>query len=77
MRECTMERSDKYKVNVDGKTGLITHKEDESVFGVEMPYAMKLFIQEMQGMNIAPRLIMDEQHENQDVFEHIENNFKL
>ena len=77
LKESIMDRSDKYKVNVDEKTGLLTSKEDETVFGVEMPYAMKLFIQEMQGMNIAPRLIMDEQHENQDVFEHIENNFKL
>ena len=43
---------DKYSVLVDEKTGLIDYKDDCSKVKVEMPYAMKLLLQELQAMSI-------------------------
>ena len=62
MRESIMERSDAFKVQVDKKTGLISYddkREDKNM--VSLPYCMKLLLQELQSMSIAPRLVTQTQ----------------
>ena len=78
LRESMMERSDKYDVNINDKTGLISNgEESEDIVNVRMPYAMKMLIQELQTMSIAPRLITNNSVENPMVHEFIESGFKL
>ena len=64
MRESVMERSDSFNVQVDKKTGLISYdnkKEDKDM--INIPYCMKLFLQELETMAIAPRIVT-ETHQN-------------
>ena len=68
LRESMMERSDKYSVLVDEKTGLIDYNDDSQKVNVEMPYAMKLLIQELQTMSINARLITNKDIPNPAVF---------
>ena len=77
LRESMMERSDKYEVNIDKTTGLISKEESENDVRVQIPYAMKMLLQEIQTMSIAPRLITNDSIENPYVHEFIEQGFKL
>jgi len=78
LQESTMERSDKYSVNIDQRTGLIASgEESDDIVNVNMPYAMKMLLQELQTMSIAPRLITTNSVENPYVHEFIEQGFKL
>jgi len=77
LRESMMERSDKYEVNIDRNTGLISNEESENDTKVALPYAMKMLLQEIQTMSIAPRLITSDSIENPHVHEFIENGFKI
>jgi len=77
LRESMMERSDKYEVNIDRKSGLISKGETVDDDKVQMPYAMKMLLQEIQSMSIAPRLITDTNIENPYVHEFIQEGFKL
>jgi DNA-directed RNA polymerase II subunit RPB2 len=86
LRESMMERSDKYEVNIDNRTGLISkgdgggdgdEGEDSNDIKVEIPYAMKMLLQEIQTMSIAPRLVTDTSIENPHVHDFIEQGFKL
>ena len=70
-----MDRSDKYSVQVDASSGLIDYKDNDSIkYQVQMPYAMKLLIQELQTMCIYPRLVVDIPIPNKPVFQHLLNN---
>ena len=77
LNESMMERSDKYEVNIDRKSGLISKGETVDDDKVKMPYAMKMLLQEIQSMSIAPRLITDTNIENPYVHEFIQEGFKL
>ena len=60
LNESMMERSDAFKVQVDTKTGLISYDdktEDKTM--VKIPYCMKLLLQELESISIAPRLVTD------------------
>ena len=69
-----MERSDKYKVQIDNKNGLITYDDKiESKRMVQLPHAMKLLIQELESMSVAARLITEDSV-NEDIFNELHKN---
>ncbi|MBF76247.1 hypothetical protein CMK20_18965 [Candidatus Poribacteria bacterium] len=59
LNESVMERSDKYKVQIDNKTGLISYNDinAEDKKSINLPYSMKLLLQELETMAIGARLI--------------------
>ena len=74
LNESMMERSDKYKVQIDNKTGMISHDEiGENKKMVNMPYAMKLLIQELESMGVGARLITEDSV-NEDIFKELHKN---
>jgi DNA-directed RNA polymerase II subunit RPB2 len=78
LNESVMERSDKYSVQINENSGFINYEEDnEDNYNVQMPYSMKLLLQELQCMGIGPRLDINQDIENPAVHDFVENNFKL
>jgi len=74
LNESVMERSDKYKVQIDNKTGMISYDDNqESKRMVKMPHAMKLLIQELESMGVGARLITEESV-NEDIFSELHKN---
>jgi len=75
MKESFMERSDAYKMQIDNKSGLLSYddKKEDKVM-VDLPYCMKLLIQELQTMSLAPRLITDTNINNVPVFKFLYEN---
>jgi len=75
MKESFMERSDAYKMQIDNKSGLLSYddKKEDKVM-VNLPYCMKLLIQELQTMSLAPRLITDTNINNVPVFKFLYEN---
>tara|TARA_Y100000996_G_scaffold163831_1_gene127324 strand:+ start:617 stop:1381 length:765 start_codon:yes stop_codon:yes gene_type:complete len=74
LNESVMDRSDKYKVQVDKKTGLISYDtNNESKCMVQLPYSMKLLIQELESMAISTKLIT-EQEINHVIFNDMKKN---
>ena len=74
LNESVMERSDKYKVQIDNKNGLITYDDKiESKRMVKLPHAMKLLIQELESMSVGARLITEESV-NEDIFNELHKN---
>ena len=73
LNESMMERADKYSVQIDKYTGLISYddkpKDDKNI--IQIPYASKLLIQELQTMSIAPRLVTKVDIDNPILFEHM------
>ena len=75
LKESVMERSDAFRVQIDKKSGLISYddkKEDKVI--VNIPYAMKLLLHELQSMSIAPRLVTDQPIKNVPVFKYLYQN---
>jgi len=65
LNESMMERSDAFKVQIDTQSGLISYDDDsENKTLVNMPYCMKLLLQELQCMSIAPRIVTDKKNSN-------------
>ena len=60
LNESVMERSDAFKVQIDTNSGLISYDDNiETKTNVNIPYCMKLLLQELQSLSIAPRLVTD------------------
>ena len=75
LQESMMKRSDDYRVQINETTGLIDYTEDETQKCiVQMPYAMKMMLQELQSMCIHPRLVVENPISNKPVFQHLVNN---
>jgi DNA-directed RNA polymerase beta subunit len=55
IRESFMERSDAHEFLLDKESGRIDTSRDT----VEMPYSMGLFIQELEAMHIAPKMLTE------------------
>jgi DNA-directed RNA polymerase II subunit RPB2 len=74
LNESVMERSDKYKMQIDNKNGLITYDNNvESKRMVQLPHAMKLLLQELECMSLGARLITEEPV-NEGIFNELHKN---
>ena len=70
LKDSLMERSDKYSVPIDTHSGLISNSSDDGQAAqVDIPYSMKLLMQELQSMSIAPRLVTNDSIENPNLFD--------
>ena len=77
LKESVMERSDKFSVCVDNKTGLLAnHPQQSNNSKVEIPYTMKLLIQELESMGIASRMITDVTAHNPEIMKFLHENVK-
>mgnify|MGYP001344998585 CR=1 FL=1 len=75
LQESMMKRSDAFKVQIDTKDGLITYdNHPETKKMVHLPYTMKLLLQELQTMSVAPRLITENHIANKPVFNYLYQN---
>ena len=68
LKESNMERSDKFNVQVDNTSGLINYDNTNNNINVQMPYSMKLLLQELQTMSIGARIVTDTNVTNGSVF---------
>ena len=72
LKESMTERSDKFKVVIDKTTGLISYTEDSyNQSQIEMPYSMKMLLQELNTMSIGARVQDDTKIDNVPVLTHL------
>ena len=74
LKESLMERSDKYSVSINKNTGLIDDNITENSVNVEIPYAMKLLLQELKTMSLHTRLITENDIIDPQIFLHLAKN---
>ena len=75
LQESMMKRSDEYQVQINESTGLIDYTDDDSQkCMINVPYAFKMLLQELQAMSITPRIVTDTFIANKPVFQHLINN---
>tara|TARA_Y100000389_G_scaffold205066_1_gene262656 strand:- start:4748 stop:8341 length:3594 start_codon:yes stop_codon:yes gene_type:complete len=75
LQESMMDRSDRYQVQINENNGLIDYSDnDDPKCMINLPYAMKLLIQELQTMCIYPRIEVNSGISNKPVFQHLINN---
>ena len=72
LKETMMNRSDGYQVQIDNRSGLINYDEnEESKDIINIPYSMKLMLQEFQSMSIAPRIITESEYKNNSILNYL------
>tara|TARA_B110000858_G_scaffold39087_1_gene44301 strand:+ start:953 stop:5107 length:4155 start_codon:yes stop_codon:yes gene_type:complete len=73
LNESMMERADKYNVQIDKYTGLISYDDnpitDKNI--IQIPYTAKLLIQELQTMSVASKIVTPTNISNPILFEHM------
>ena len=75
LQESMMKRSDEYSVQIDESTGLIDYSEsDNQKCRIQVPYAFKMLLQELQSMCICPRVVVENSIANKPVFQHLIKN---
>ena len=75
LQESMMKRSDDYNVQINESTGLIDYTNDDSQkCRIQVPYAFKMLLQELQSMCIYPRIVVENSISNKPVFQHLINN---
>ena len=75
LQESMMKRSDDYQVQINESTGLIDYSTDDSQkCMINVPYAFKLLLQELQAMSITPRIVTENHIPNKPVFQYLMNN---
>ena len=75
LQESMMKRSDEYSVQIDESTGLIDYSEsDTQKCRIQVPYAFKMLLQELQSMCICPRVVVENSIANKPVFQHLMKN---
>lgn len=72
LQNSSMGRSDQFNIPVDTRYGLIANNKSEYNVNVNLPYSMKLLMQELQSMSIAPRLITDNSINNPELLEKLQ-----
>lgn len=78
LQESMMKRSDEYSFQINESTGLIDYSDDDSKkCRIQVPYAFKMLLQELQSMSITPRIIVENSISNKPVFQHLVNNIVL
>jgi DNA-directed RNA polymerase beta subunit len=76
LKESGMERSDKYTLTLNESTGLISSDVSaESNTRIEVPYSLKLLVQELQTLCIGPRIVT-ESSQSPEVFKFLLKNFE-
>ena len=72
LNESMMERSDKFQVQINKNDGMISYSnlEENDKILVNMPYAMKMLLQELETLSVAPRLVTPSSIDNIKIFEH-------
>ena len=72
LNETMMDRSDAYEVDIDKKTGFISDGGTDND-RIKLPYAAKLFIQELQSMVLSIRFITEQEIYNKPVFNYLKD----
>ena len=69
---------DEYSFQINESTGLIDYSDDDSKkCRIQVPYAFKMLLQELQSMSITPRIVVENAVSNKPVFQHLVNNIAL
>ena len=51
--------------------------DDSKKCRIQVPYAFKMLLQELQSMSITPRIVVENAVSNKPVFQHLVNNIAL
>ncbi len=74
LNESMMKRSDEFNININKNNGYIENNITENTVNVNLPYSMKLLIQELQSMCISSKLACETDDVNKSVFNYLKKN---
>ena len=74
LNESMMKRSDEFNININKNSGYIENNITENTVNVNLPYSMKLLIQELQSMGISSKLACETDDVNKSVFNYLKKN---